>query len=287
MTARGAITWQAKSFSVAQYDWSSVNNLTISADVKCNNLQRNGDLYRITVEIKAIMSNDAVWWIHATLNAPIASYSGRISKTYNFTDLKIKNVEFANILINNVSSNNDIVISKPKLEVGTIATDWTPAPEDVDSANQAALEQISQVKATADGLSAQHTIKVQTGGIVSGIGLMSSNGVSAFAVRADQFYIAPPTGTSKGVLPFTVQTMPRTVNGVSVPAGTYIDNACIANGSIDIAKINKASIQSLSALSANIGTLTTSDSRGTFTYTGSKIELRDPQGRLLMEMGLL
>ena len=95
-----------------------------------------------------------------------------------------------------------------------------------------------------DGVYAQHTIKVQTGGIVSGIGLMSSNGVSAFAVRADQFYIAPPTGADKGVLPFAVQTTPTTINGVSVPAGTYLDNACIKNGSIDVAKIADATITS-------------------------------------------
>lgn len=189
-----------------------------------------------------------------------------------------------------ITGNVVVGVRQVKFEYGALPASMYSQEADVaglTASNEATLEQISQVKATADGLSAQHTIKVQTGGIVSGIGLMSSNGVSAFAVRADQFYIAPPTGTSKGVVPFTVQTTPRTVNGVSVPAGTYINNAFIANGSIDIAKINKASITSLSALSANIGTLTTSDSRGTFTYTGSKIELRDPQGRLLMEMGLL
>ena len=110
-----------------------------------------------------------------------------------------------------------------------------------------------------DGVYAQHTIKVQTGGIVSGIGLMSSNGVSAFAVRADQFYIAPPTGADKGVLPFAVQTTPTTINGVSVPAGTYLDNAFIKNGSIDVAKIADATITSAKIgqgeiKNANIGT---------------------------------
>ncbi len=110
-----------------------------------------------------------------------------------------------------------------------------------------------------DGVYAQHTIKVQTGGIVSGIGLMSSNGVSAFAVRADQFYIAPPTGADKGVLPFAVQTTPTTINGVTVPAGTYLDNAFIKNGSIDVAKIADATITSAKIgqgeiKSVNIGT---------------------------------
>ena len=88
---------------------------------------------------------------------------------------------------------------------------------------------------------------------------MSSNGVSAFAVRADQFYIAPPTGENKGALPFAVQTTPTTINGVTVPAGTYLDNAFIKNGSIDVAKIADATITSAKIgqgeiKNANIGT---------------------------------
>ena len=138
-----------------------------------------------------------------------------------------------------------------------------------------------------NGLYAQYTVKVDVNGRVSGFGLASSSTQSDFAIRADKFYIAPPDGSGKGDSPFMVLTSSQTINGTVVPAGTYIQSAYIHNGSIDVAKINKASITSLSALSADIGTLTTSDSRGTFTYTGSKIELRDPQGRLLLEMGLL
>ena len=143
------------------------------------------------------------------------------------------------------------------------------------------------VKQSINGLYAQYTVKVDVNGRVSGFGLASSSTQSDFAIRADKFYIAPPDGTGNGVSPFMVLTSSQTINGTVVPAGTYIQSAYIHNGSIDVAKINKASITSLSALSADIGTLTTSDSRGTFTYTGSKIELRDPQGRLLLEMGLL
>lgn len=138
-----------------------------------------------------------------------------------------------------------------------------------------------------NGLYAQYTVKVDVNGRVSGFGLASSSTQSDFAIRADKFYIAPPEGTGKGDSPFTVLATSQTINGTVVPAGAYIKSAWIQNGSIDVAKINKASITSLSALSANIGTLTTSDERGTFTYTGSKIELRDQQGRLLLEMGLL
>ncbi len=110
---------------------------------------------------------------------------------------------------------------------------------------------IQQHAQSLNGLSAQWTLKAESNGIVSGIGLASNNGVSAFAVRADQFYIAPPTGTTKAPL-FSVLTTATTVGGVSVPAGVYlsdgyiqngaITNAKIANGAIDSAKIGNAQI---------------------------------------------
>ena len=91
-------------------------------------------------------------------------------------------------------------------------------------------------------MSAQHTIKIDNGGRVSGYGLASgAGGISDFAVVADKFYIAPPNG-GKGIVPFVVRTTPTTINGVSVPAGTYIDNACISNGSIANAHIANGAI---------------------------------------------
>ncbi|WP_080949078.1 TipJ family phage tail tip protein [Moraxella bovoculi] len=203
-------------------------------------------------------------------------------------------------------------IARPKIELGNIATDWTPAPEDVNVdlspyATNANLDEFKQAQATKDtatasklsqlestlgtkastnaldslttkvnqvdgkltaeaqkistlqttvngqsasiqqhaqtlnGLSAQWTLKVQSGNIVSGIGLASNNGVSDFAVRADKFYIASPTG-QKGDTPFTVLTSPQVVNGVQVPAGTYINSAFIANASITTAKIANGAI---------------------------------------------
>lgn len=111
---------------------------------------------------------------------------------------------------------------------------------------------IQQHAQSLNGLNAQYTVKVQTGGIVAGIGLASSNGVSDFAVRADKFYVAPPTGTNKGVSPFMVLTRLTNINGTSVPAGTYIDsafihrasitNAHIVNGAIDTVKIANGAI---------------------------------------------
>ncbi|MCS9997119.1 hypothetical protein EFL81_09880 [Weissella confusa] len=49
------------------------------------------------------------------------------------------------IYFNSIDVALDVYIKLPKLEIGNIATDWIPAPEDVDS-------NIAQVKLTADGL---------------------------------------------------------------------------------------------------------------------------------------
>ena len=187
--------------------------------------------------------------------------------------------------------NNTGRIDRIKLERGTIATDWTPAPEDSDQAMQGAqatLDEFKSAQATKDsataqqintmqttlngntasiqqhaqslnGLNAQYTVKVQTGGIVAGIGLASSNGVSDFAVRADKFYIAPPTGTSKGATPFTVLTTSQVVGGVTVPAGVYINSAFIQNGSITTAKIATASIDTAQIRNGAIGSIQLKD----------------------------
>ena len=201
-------------------------------------------------------------------------------------------------------------IDKIKFEIGKVATDYTPAPED----NDALIDEFKQVQATKDGataqklstlqttvngqtasieqhaqslngLQAQWTLKMQTGGVVGGIGLAGNNGVIDFAINANKFYIAPPTG-GKGVTPFVVLTSPQVINGVRVPAGTYIKSAFIQDGSIDIAKINKASINSLSALSANIGHFKSAQSGARLEIKDSVLLVYDANNRLRVRLGV-
>ncbi|MDZ5288555.1 TipJ family phage tail tip protein [Helicobacter pylori] len=95
---------------------------------------------------------------------------------------------------------------------------------------------------TINGLNAQYTVRIDNNGRVSGFGLASSPTVSDFAVRADKFYIAPPNGYDKGQAPFVVLSTGQWIDGTYVPAGTYIDRAYIANGSITNAQIKDAAI---------------------------------------------
>ena len=136
-------------------------------------------------------------------------------------------------------------------------------------------------------LYAEYTLKIDNNGYVSGFGLASSPTESAFAINANRFYIASPTNYSgsttptsptngqtwfnstdkktyrwngtawvlfQPIIPFTVQTTPVTINGVTLEPGVYMDNSYIRNLNAD--NIN---VTSLSAITANIGTLKTNN----------------------------
>lgn len=114
--------------------------------------------------------------------------------------------------------------------------------------NAVAIQQESSVRQTETGsLFAKYTVKIDNNGYVTGYGLASTsnNGTptSEFAVRADRFYIASPSGPGVAPsMPFIVQTTPTTINGVSVPVGVYMNDAYIRNGTITNAKIANAAI---------------------------------------------
>lgn len=128
---------------------------------------------------------------------------------------------------------------------------------------------IQQQTQSINGVKAMHVFKMDVNGVISGWGMMSDvqNGrvTSQFGVNADTFYIGSP---SNGKKPFIFNTSPRMIDGIQYPAGAFINSAYIADASIKLAKIDKASIQSLSALSANIGHFKSAE-------TGARLEIKD------------
>jgi hypothetical protein len=156
----------------------------------------------------------------------------------------------------------------------------------------AAVQVESTTRAAQTGeLYAQYTVKTDVGGLISGYGLASTANnaapTSAFGIQAGQFFVAPPTvnqatapvdnlykgfvwrnsstglvqywtgstwSTTPQSLPFVVQTAPTTINGVAVPAGVYMADAFIQNGTITNAKIGNAAIDSLKVADAAIST---------------------------------
>lgn len=148
-----------------------------------------------------------------------------------------------------VSENTASIITEQKVRADAVSSLASSVSTLQSSVGQNTAS-IQTAQTAINGLNAQWTVKVDVNGRVSGVGIASDGNVSDFAVRADKFYIAPPEGTGKGDSPFMVLTTPQTINDTTVPAGTYIKNAYIADGSITASKIK---VKSLSAISADLG----------------------------------
>ena len=112
--------------------------------------------------------------------------------------------------------------------------------------NTAAVQSAAQ---SIDGLEAQYTVKIDNNGYVTGFGLAStlvnSTPFSEFIVRADRFAISSVGQVE--VVPFVVTTSTTTLNGETVPAGVYIDQAYIKNGAISEAKIGTLSADKITS----------------------------------------
>lgn len=153
----------------------------------------------------------------------------------------------------------------------------------LDTGDFAAVKAESSVNASkVTGLEAKYTVKIDNNGYVTGFGLASTANdavpFSEFAVRADNFYIASPSGPGIAPsLPFIVRTTPTTINGVTVPVGVYITDGFIQNGTITNAKIGNAAIDDAKIASVTAGKIT-AGSIGVGEYIQSSNYIAGSQG---------
>ena len=163
-------------------------------------------------------------------------------------------------------------------------------------------------------LEGQYTVKIDTNGAVAGFGLASTataagNITSEFYVNADRFAIMRGgTDTSAATVPFIVQATATTINGESVPAGVYMADAFIKNGSIANAKIGTLNADKITAgtISADrigsgsidvnklnlVGTgatinLKSANTGARMVIQGSNIAVYDSSGALRVKLGAL
>lgn len=136
--------------------------------------------------------------------------------------------------------------------------------------NEAAIEQEQRVRAGVDGhLAAQYTLRMQLsqGGrtVVGGMAVTGTSNETAgatidFGVLANRFFVAAPQGLGiDSNFQLTIQTVPTTVNGVTIPAGLYVDSAYLTN---------------VSALWGRFGTLVADTIRAT-NISASRLTLGD------------
>lgn len=138
--------------------------------------------------------------------------------------------------------------------------------------NQTAIQTEADTRANETGeLFAKYTVKVDTNGYVAGFGIASEPQVDNtptfnFVVRSNSFAIVEPTApnvtpTVPPATPFIVRTTPTTIGGVNVPAGVYITDAFIQNGSISTAKIGHLAVDTAQIADGAIETVKIGDAQ--------------------------
>ncbi|KGG90514.1 hypothetical protein P368_15810 [Comamonas thiooxydans] len=163
-----------------------------------------------------------------------------------------------------------MIVGNYQGQVGFFDLDYITL-EDVTADEQAlaAIATEATTRATTDGyLGAQYSVRMQLsqGGqqVVGGFGISGTTSGTAgpqidFGVMANSFWIAAPSGSPGGVSnvkPFVVQTTAQTVNGVSVPAGVYMDAVYINNVTALWARFGNLVADSIQATSISVTKLT-------------------------------
>ena len=105
---------------------------------------------------------------------------------------------------------------------------------------------IETAQSSINGIELEYTVKLDSGGKISGFGLMNDGATSAFDIRADRFSISAPSDKPNdvsGTSPFMVLTNATVIDGVTVPAGVYARNFYAPRASIDTIQIKDAAIK--------------------------------------------
>ncbi|HCJ0470842.1 TPA: host specificity protein J [Acinetobacter baumannii] len=154
--------------------------------------------------------------------------------------------------------------------------------------NKASIEEVTE---SVDGLYTQKFTKFDVNGKVMGWGGANDGVEGKFIFNVDALAIG--SGDSVGYYPFIFRTTPYTdpETGTVFPVGAYLKTAFMDYASIKLAHIDTASIGSLSALNATLGTLVTyKDSAkpngARMILEGGLIRIYDDNNVMRVRMGL-
>lgn len=249
------------------------DSLIISCDIElANATSPYGKPYpRIGAEFSVIYADNSVGYFAAWYDEAVSGTSKTLKQRLVAKRTVAKEVKALRSFIVQAryQTSESIKVSNVKLERGTVATDWTPAPEDNDGLQEvrgtvqvvqntlvkaigdikSLGERITTAQSTADGnkatvqaharsingLEAQYTVKVDANGKVAGFGLATApkNGTpeSKFIVNVDRFGIGAPGKAD--VFPFTVDTRQNRVG---------VNGELVVNGKAIVDRLNAGDI---------------------------------------------
>ena len=157
----------------------------------------------------------------------------------------------------------DFTYWQPQIEEGNVATDWTPAPEDVEAAIDQAKRDAQNAQSTADGKNTvfyQATAPSTVGRKINDLWYDTDDGYKPYRFDGS-IWVAAPFGNAAIA----------NLDAGKITTG-YLNAARIAAKSIDVSKLN---VSTLSAITANLGNITAGNISGVnitgVTITGSTI----------------
>lgn len=116
---------------------------------------------------------------------------------------------------------------------------------------------IETAQSSINGMELEYTVKLDSGGKISGFGMMNDGATSAFDIRADRFSIsAPSNGQNSTNSVFMALSSPTEINGVMLPKGIYLNGDMIATGAITADKMRAGTITAESGVIADLAVTT-------------------------------
>ena len=161
----------------------------------------------------------------ADADSAIASDVTSLTSTVSGIQTDLDGVETEVDATSTAVTNLTARVTNTEGDIASVASDVTSLSTTVGS-NTAS---ITSASSSIDGIEAKYGVEIDNNGSISGFQLLSGAGSpSAFNVRADQFNLFNSSGVSGGT-PFSVFTSSRTIDGVTYPAGTYMDDIYVQN----------------------------------------------------------
>lgn len=240
--------WQAGTsyvkFDVSQsVTWHTVRAFTLSCYTEFNNIRGNtgSEFTRLGFECLVHFTDGSSQWISNFIHAPATGelrqvFAGRPAFTFHVPQGKmVARLEHTQLCLQGLTSQHDMVVWRPKIEIGTVATDWTPAAEDMEQKVQSL-----------------YTLKVEALGsrkAVAGLamGADGATGDSQVLIYSDKFALVRPH-SDEIKAPFVVTTVhgqakmalsgdmivDGVIHGRHIAAGQTLQAPNINGGSLNI-----------------------------------------------------
>ncbi|SQH97574.1 phage tail protein [Haemophilus haemolyticus] len=116
----------------AKENWRG-KKLTLSVYLNAKGIVRGGR-NRVGLSMFLYYMDNSYTWVECWLSNHQGDYSGRLKSTIQLLDKPIKSISNCSFKVE--LGGGTCVATNPKLEIGNVATDWSPAPEDLTTVIQ-------------------------------------------------------------------------------------------------------------------------------------------------------